>query len=877
MRLSFQQRMLLGFGGISALVLLVLLGLTDRWIANRADAEVSSRLAQDARVLNRVHRTSASLRSQQLKSLAEEPRMHVLADVTDADTLGFAAEEAMHDLGLVTFAFLGPSGEVLVWRGAGRAEIEPRLKRLVERSRLPNVLPDTVHVGQIGVEVQTVPVVAGDVVQGYLTGARELDASILQEYAIAVGDRVELRSGAQVLSASPVELEPGRRLRTLDVELGGALKLVVGVDEAEFTEPLRAAFRAISVLSLSGGVLGALAAFFAARRFSAPLAALASTARAVGAGNYAVRAAETGSPELVDLAHAFNQTIGSLLRTQRDLQASAAGLEEKTRQLETIGAALTEFLESGDWHRASARLLAGALSQTQSRGGLVAVVLAGQRLKILAAEGPDGPLPGSTDPAELDQAEGPVAEVIRTGRAVASPDLSREPASDELGSLARRLRQFLGVPIRRGTEVVGVIGVANDSGFTAAEQQKLELLANAAGVLIDGYRRQQAEEALQAQFRQSQKMEAVGRLAGGVAHDFNNLLTVIRGQCELMLRRVREGEPIHRYGIQILKSADRAAALTRQLLAFGRAGVREVRLVDVNLLISDMEDLLRRLVRADVGLVTSLTQSPGLIEADPNHLEQVLMNLVVNARDAMPQGGKIEIETCRVSYGAADPARPVECEPGDYVTIAVKDSGIGMDEATLARAFEPFFTTKEEGRGTGLGLATVYGIVRQSSGYVTVTSAPGKGSTFVVHLPISARAREAAAPPPDARVAVGGTEMVLVVEDEAMVRSFVREVLVEAGYQVLEASGPEQALELCGRENGSLQLLLTDVVMPMMSGTELATRAVAMCPSVKVVFMSGYTDDAFGKAPEPTRILLRKPFSSQALLQTVRLALDAGA
>ncbi len=876
MRFSFQTRLLLGFGGITALVFIALLGLTDRWIAARAEGDVRARLAQDARVLQRVHATAARLRAQQLISIAQEPRMLALAEVRDAATLRFAAEEELAHLRLTSFAFLGAQGETLVWAGKGRPEIEPRLERLIRRPNLTRALPDTVRVDQSGVEVQIVPLRVGDEIRGYLVAARELDHGVLQDYSLAVGDHVELRSGDRLLVASNAEPADEGRVRTLDVELGGALKLVVGVDENLFTEPLRAAFRAILLLSVSGALLGSLVAYFAARRFTAPLAALAATARSVGAGNFAVRAAESGPPELVDLAHAFNQTIDSLLRTQRELQASATGLREKTRELETIGAALTEFLESGDWHRASERLLAGALAQTHSRGGLVGVVLPGSRFKVLAAEGPDGPMPPLPDrKIETDELTGLVGSIVRTGRPVSTAHRADDPATDEVLALAPRLGQFLGVPIRRGNEVVGVLGVANESGYTEAERAQLELLANAAGVLIDGYRRHQAEESLQAQLRQSQKMEAVGRLAGGIAHDFNNLLTVIRGQTELLLRRLRIDEPNYRYATQALKAADRAAALTRQLLAFGRSPIGQVRVVDLNLLIVDMVEMLRRLVRSDVELTTKLDATLGRIEADPSQFEQVIMNLVLNARDAMPAGGRLEIETRATRLDADDPARPLDRPPGDYATLAVRDTGVGMDDETLSRIFEPFFTTKEEGRGTGLGLATVYGIVRQSGGYIVASSEVGVGSTFVCHFPISHRAEDPHTATSEQRVLVGGTERVLVVEDEAMVRSFVREVLSEAGYRVIEAAGAEEALGVCGDENGSLDLLLTDVVMPSMSGVELASRAARQRPSLKVVYMSGFTEEVFGSLDDADRVLLRKPFTSEALLRTVRRVLDS--
>jgi PAS domain S-box-containing protein len=382
---------------------------------------------------------------------------------------------------------------------------------------------------------------------------------------------------------------------------------------------------------------------------------------------------------------------------------------------------------------------------------------------------------------------------------------------------------------------------------------------------------------LELQLAQSQKMEAVGRLAGGVAHDFNNLLTVISGYAELLLDGTSSGNPTRTSLEEIRKAGERAAALTRQLLAFSRQQVLAPQVLDLNAAIAEMDKMLRRLIGEDIDLVILPGANVGRIKADPGQIEQVIMNMAVNARDAMPEGGKLTIEAANVDLDGSYAQRDTEAAPGRYVMLAVTDNGSGMDQETQARIFEPFFTTKAQGKGTGLGLATVYGIVKQSGGFIWVYSELGQGTTFKIYLP---RVEEiaAAVEPVRARPAPHrGSETILVVEDEEALRSLIRTVLEANGYTVLAASGGIEALGICKIQSCAIHLVLTDVVMPQMTGRELVKRMASLRPETKVLYMSGYTDNAMvhhgvldGGTP-----FLQKPFTPDALARKVREVLAA--
>jgi PAS domain S-box-containing protein len=381
---------------------------------------------------------------------------------------------------------------------------------------------------------------------------------------------------------------------------------------------------------------------------------------------------------------------------------------------------------------------------------------------------------------------------------------------------------------------------------------------------------------LEQQFLQAQKMEAVGRLAGGVAHDFNNLLTVILGYSELLLDHVRPSDPHFDILREVQRAGERAAELTRQLLAFSRKQVLQPRVIDLNRVVTEVDRILRRLIGEDIDLASSLGTSLYPVRVDPGQIEQVLMNLAVNARDAMPHGGKLMIETANIELDETYTRDRPEVRPGPYVMLAVSDTGSGMDAETKARLFEPFFSTKGPGKGTGLGLATVYGIVKQSGGFIYVYSEPGHGTVFKIYLPrveerVDSLVRRAAS-----TEAPGGTETVLLAEDQEGVRTLARQVLESRGYRVLEARSGQEALELGRKYADSLALLVTDVIMPRMSGRQLADQLTALCTQLRVLYLSGYTDDAIVHhgVLDPSMAFLQKPFTPGALARKVREVLD---
>lgn len=374
--------------------------------------------------------------------------------------------------------------------------------------------------------------------------------------------------------------------------------------------------------------------------------------------------------------------------------------------------------------------------------------------------------------------------------------------------------------------------------------------------------------------RQAERMESMGRLVGGVAHDFANLLTLISGYSEIMLNRMRAGEPLRPELEEIRKAANRGARLTAQLLGFTRGQAVEPRLLDLNALIADMQKMLQPIIGEYIDLETCLAPDLGAIKADPGQMEQVIMNLVLNARDAMPRGGTIRIETANAELDAAD-AAPHEVAPGSYVVLSFTDTGQGMDDHTMSHLFEPFFTTKEKGKGTGLGLSTVYGIVKQSGGDVWARSVPGEGSTFTICLPRAERGSEAA-DAASARPALRGSETILLVEDEEGVRRLLRHILARQGYTVLEACDGRAALDILARHDGIIHLMLTDMVMPHMSGREIAERCRAIRPDTRVIYMSGYTDDVLLRtgALGPGMSFLQKPLRPEVLSAKVREVLD---
>ncbi|MDE3034408.1 MAG: PAS domain S-box protein [Nitrospirota bacterium] len=463
--------------------------------------------------------------------------------------------------------------------------------------------------------------------------------------------------------------------------------------------------------------------------------------------------------------------------------------------------------------------------------------------------------------------------VWATGQSVWITDVLKDANFPRASGAAQvGLHGAIGFPIVLGGELLGVLEFF--SRQVRQPDDDLQRMMAEIGIKVGQFIERGL---LEEQLRQSQKMDAIGRLAGGIAHDFNNLLTVISGYSQLLLNQLDVGDERRDKAEEIKNAGARAAVLTKQLLAFSRKQVLAARVLDLNELVAGMNGMLRRVIGEDIDLVTLSGSSLGSIKADPGQIEQVIVNLVINARDAMPQGGRVTIETANVEVEAAVLSQSGSVQPGPYVMLAVSDTGCGMDPHTQANMFEPFFTTKEQGKGTGLGLATVYGIIKQSGGHILVSSKVGVGTTVKVYLPRVHQAAAAAAESvPVADRPVNGSETVLLVEDEDSIRKLLGQQLRIRGYTVLEAGKGEEAMDLCRRHRGPIHLLLTDVVMPQISGRELAERLASVRPDMRVLYMSGYTDDAVVRhgVLESDVSFVQKPFTPSQLLRKVRDVLD---
>jgi len=458
---------------------------------------------------------------------------------------------------------------------------------------------------------------------------------------------------------------------------------------------------------------------------------------------------------------------------------------------------------------------------------------------------------------------------------------------DLTGRAVAAIHETLGLPHRVALDLLHRHGLAqpassgeDSSAPVRLEREDEDFVRSAAHLLSAAIERRRAETVLrerEEQLRQAQKMEAVGQLAGGVAHDFNNLLTVINVHTDLLLSQLAEGQPMRGDIEEIARAAARAASLTRQLLTFSRKQVVQPQVLDLARVVSGVEPMLLRLIGEDVDFAAEVEGPLEPVMADEGEIEQILVNLVVNARDAMPQGGKLRVRAANARVDDELSARHPSLRPGDYVQLTVGDSGMGMTTETMARAFEPFFTTKEPGRGTGLGLSTVYGIVKQSGGVITVDSEPGAGTLFCVYLPVASGAEVTSAVLPDRRAQTTAGETILLVEDEDSVRRLAKRVLQAQGYTLLEAINGADALRLAADYGGVIDLLLSDVVMPELGGRLLAERLLTARPDTEVLFMSGYTDDEILRRGllERGQRLLQKPFTATSLAHEVRTVLDA--
>ena len=608
-----------------------------------------------------------------------------------------------------------------------------------------------------------------------------------------------------------------------------------------------------------------------------PIRALGESAARLGSGDLTTRMPESRLAEMAPAVRAFN--------------AMAASLEQALHEARTRQGRLEALLDvSSDLSRIQPlESLLGRIAETCGR--LVNTdsaefwLVEGDELVVAGTWGVGKDMLLKT---RLKIGESLSGIVAATGRSLSVRDPADDPRllTDD-GEVMRRLgyRGFLGVPAKIGDRVVGVLSLYTrfEEGFSAEDMTIVGAFASHAAIGLENSRllheAQRAYKELtqtQDQLEQVQKMEAIGRLAGGVAHDFNNLLTVILGRTQLLLQPLKPQDPLRR-GLELIeKTAGRAADLTRQLLAFSRKQVLEPVVLDLNTVTADLKEMLERLIGEDIALDTALAPALGSVKADRSQIEQVILNLVVNARDAMPQGGHLTLESANVNLDAGYVSRHAGARPGPHIMLSVSDTGCGMPPEVQAHIFEPFFTTKEQGKGTGLGMATAYGIVKQSGGYIEVYSEPGRGTAIKIYLPRVAEAPETVERGLTAGLPLKGTATILLVEDEEAVRELARDILEGHGYTVLEAGNGGEALLACERHQGSIPLLLTDVVMPQMSGPQLAERLLPLHPEMKVLYMSGYTDDAVIRhgMMDAGIAFIQKPFTPATLMRAVREMLD---
>jgi len=585
----------------------------------------------------------------------------------------------------------------------------------------------------------------------------------------------------------------------------------------------------------------------------------------------------------IGLLSAFGDQAALALQNARLLTESNRRRHE-AEALSEIGRTISQSL---DLEEVAQRIADSVLALFSAENAAVfRLELESHNLITVAASGNVG----QTDPKSVTfpGGTGVVGLAVRTRQAVSTADLLADPRVTLDATTRARIerspyRAVLAVPLIVIDRVIGALGIGARPGrvFTSEEIRLTEAFADQAATALENARlyqaTQQAYEDLkrtQDQLVQAQKMESVGRLAGGISHDFNNLLTVIAGRAQLAMRHVEPRSQLRRDLETITGSTERAAALTRQLLAFGRKQVLQPQVLDLHVVVEEINRLLGRTIGEDITISTVTAPDLGRVKADPTQIDQVIMNLVVNARDAMPRGGQLTIETSNVDLDETYARTHVEVRPGPYVMLAVTDTGIGMDQNTRARIFEPFFTTKEPGKGTGLGLATVYGIVKQSGGHLSVYSEQGRGTTFKVYLP---RVDDpvTSALPEVVRETPRGSETILLVEDEEGVRDLAQEILEAGGYRVLVARNPAEALPVAESHGETIHLVVTDVVMPQVSGPELVERLKALRPDLHVLYMSGYADNAIVQhgVLDAGLAFLQKPFTPDALVRKVREAL----
>jgi signal transduction histidine kinase/CheY-like chemotaxis protein len=591
------------------------------------------------------------------------------------------------------------------------------------------------------------------------------------------------------------------------------------------------------------------------------------------------------------------------------LEAALGRVQQLENRLSILSSSLGAFTEAATSYEQLLDVVALRLAQVVKDGCVVRLLGAEGWLDAVSVH-----LPLElrvTDPAKIEAirahvlARHNVSEqasgrwVLETGQALLIPRLDIAQLRGSTSAEIVRIYEQIGihslmlVPLRARGESLGLLSLIRFApgsvAFTEDDRDLAQALADHAALGIANARllratrealaeRQNAETALrktEEQLRHSQKMEAIGRLAGSVAHDFNNLLSVILGHASFMLDDLKHLDPLRDEAVAIMKAGERAADLTRQLLAFSRQQVLAPRVMDLNTLLKDSERMLRRLLGADIDLVVRYGRNLGKVRVDASQIDQVVMNLAVNARDAMPNGGKLTIETQDVTLDESYASEHFDVTTGPHVMLAVSDTGVGMDKETQGRIFEPFFTTKEKGKGTGLGLSTLFGIVKQSGGNIWVYSEPGKGSTFRIYFPKAADVEEQ---PPEVKAlaTLTGSETILLAEDQDDVRRVASEILRRYGYHVLEARNAGEALLSCERHPLPIHLLITDIVMPQVNGRELALRLLTIRPQLKVLYMSGYTDNSIVHHGilDPGVAYVQKPLLPESFARRVREVLD---
>jgi PAS domain S-box-containing protein len=563
------------------------------------------------------------------------------------------------------------------------------------------------------------------------------------------------------------------------------------------------------------------------------------------------------------------------------MEANQRAILEYERLLERIAALAQSLGTSRELSTVYRALKDFSLASTPCNGMFVSLydAVRAQRTAEYVWSDDEEVDPASLSPMPMNGS--PHSRAVATGQLVIADDLQAAIKGKQVVKVGEQTDprpplSALIVPMAVMGRVIGAIELQSlePAAFRQEHATAMRMAANLAAVAIENVRLLDQEHEKEEQLRQSQKMQAVGKLAGGVAHDFNNLLVAINGYSDLTLRRLQENDPLRRNIEEIKKAGERAAALTRQLLAFSRKQVMQPKVLCLNDVVSDMDKMLRRVIGEDIELTTVLDPDLGYVKADPNMLEQVVLNLAVNSRDAMPDGGRLTVETSNVLLTDDNASHHAGISPGAYIMLAVSDTGTGMDAETQERIFEPFFTTKEVGKGTGLGLSTVYGAVKQSGGNVRVNSEVARGTSFEVYLPRVDEGAKETVQESDSQSLPRGTEKILLVEDDALVRNVTREIISSQGYAVLEAATLAEALRHCA-ENSDIALLLSDVVMPQVNGKELSLRLTKLLPRMRVLFMSGYSETVVhdGVLDEGLNFI-QKPFTPTALLRKLREVLD---